>query len=232
MNQFVRWPPLLRPSKANWVLTARTKSGGVALNGMEQIVGSPDDLWIGTYEFVIGGDNIGLPKKARLWRGLEAVLAGRTRFVVIPTFDVYQLAGGCDGQGSLAHSDGTFHSDGTGYSGHALMTCVAEDAPVMSSYVISYNHASITPEAGVTITIGGWLHTVRRVIPMGGSRHKLEVRPSVRFGVRRGARIIYKPMVLARLGAGDSFVRSMETVRSGSGKLILEEVIDRRGISF
>ena len=223
---------LLRPSKANWTLTARTRSGGVALNGMEQIIGTPDDLWVGTYEFSVTGDDVGLRKKLRLWRGLEALLAGRINTIIIPTFDIFQMAGPCDGGGALSHSDGTLFADGVGYTGHGLMTAVAEYAPVMSSYIICYNHASITPEAGVTITIGGWLHTVKRVVSMSGGRHKLEVRPAVRFGVKKGARVNYKPTVLARLGSGESFVRSMETVRSGTGKLVLEEVIDRHGISF
>lgn len=229
----IQWPMLLKPKKVVWDIISRTKSGGVALNGMEQLVGAPDDQWQGNYDFTMSGSTQ-IQDVVRAWRYLRSVLIGRVNYIVIPTFDIWELRPSVAESGVITHagSNSVRFTNGRGYSGLDYIGAVASDAGVGSNFVLCHDHPYVTPEVGTTITIAGYLHSIVNVAVLSGSRCRLEIRPTLRARVRVGDRISYKPVVLGRLAGGQALQINMETVISGTGKLIIDEVINRNGIHY
>lgn len=229
MAKVIAWPPQLRPkAPALWALTSRTKTGGVALNGWEQIVGAPDDTWQGIMEFTIAGAGTEVRDKIRAWKYLESVLAGRHNYVRMPIFENYGLASPCVSRGELTYGNNETHSSGYGFSGLNWCTCLSRDAVLTGTYV--WVHATdVEPVAGCKLTIGDWLHTVVTVEEIGDER-KLEVRPALRQTAAAGVRVSLVPTVLVRLTGGEALVASMQTLYHGAGKLTVEEVLNRNGL--
>jgi hypothetical protein len=227
--KIINWPMQLKPKRVMWDLISRTKSGGVALNGMEQLVGTPDDQWQGSYDFVVSGVHE-VQDKLRAWRYLRSVLSGRMNYIKIPTFDIWELVAADASSGVITHAGGTKFTNDCGYSGVAHIGAVYSNAGAGSRFVLCYDQPYVTPEVGTTITIAGFLHSIMGVAVLTGGRHRLEIRPGLRTGIRAGARVSYKPYVLGRLAGGQALQISMETVLTGSGKITIDEVIARDGI--
>lgn len=120
MSYDVEWPTcILRPTGGAPKPTARGISGGVSITGLEQVVMSDAGFWRLTMTGVVVNNY----DRRLAWDGIAGILNGRAKTALIPALVMgtapWPIVGGVrvtTAGPDQPHSDGTFFSDGTGYS--------------------------------------------------------------------------------------------------------------------
>ncbi len=142
------------------LLVPNTRSGGVALNGMEQVISPLTSIW--KWRIILPINTVG---RARAWRAVNAKLKGRFNYLRARVCDQYRIGRRSIGASypgdSVPHSDGAFFSDGTGYAlaqpTSAVQVAAARGAT--SVRVLASDFAGAMT-AGVFFSINDYLYVV------------------------------------------------------------------------
>lgn len=149
-------------------LIANTRSGGMAINGFEQIISPLSQRWEWTISIPIFK-----PHHMRSLRAFLAMTQGRFNYVRIRVCDMYRMSRaemGAPGSGSpVPHSDGAFFSDDTGYVTATGTAIIPDNIPEgATSMTIDPGFAMIP---GTLFSINDWLYVITAVsdaeIPQG-----------------------------------------------------------------
>ena len=225
------WPDSLCPLHSGWNIDARTKSGGVATNGYEQIVGPPNDIWRTELEFPINSK-----RRVRLWRALQAKLVGRMNAVWIRAYDKYAMtsmqAFGVDYEaGTPYDDDGTF-DDGAPFAAPLIETPITANAQRHDAEIlIDHSLMIAAPDAGIFISVGGWMYVIEGIFEtdtVGIAR--VRVRPSLRDNVTAGDLVNYQPKTLVRFATDGTGQLQLQYNAIGNPVIQVEEVLDRNGV--
>jgi hypothetical protein len=202
----IAWPPLLTPRSIEFTFDSRSRSGGVSINGLEQLVASGGGVWRARL--------ISIPvvteTKRRVWRAIQAQTQGRAKEVLVPVFciDQPEMIGG------IPHSDGTFFSDGSGYSQGSISAELTEDAPLRATQ-ITLNVAGSSIDPGHYFEIGnGRLHTISALVEEDGDEKTFDIWPPLREAATAGSSANFSdPKCRMRLATDDAMKAEFELGR-------------------
>ncbi len=202
-------------------LVFNTRSGGVSINGFEQIISPLSQRWEWSVSIPI--------HKAHKARGLRAFLAqmrGRFNYARIRMCDPYRInrremgavPGFVKGQ-SVPHSDGAYFSDGAGYE-MAHGTTALPSPPTAGQTTLAVDSGfRILP--GTFFSINYWLYVVTEVDDDGLIHFEPPLRRS------GGEEIDWDATVLWQLASDRTGTTSLRQGRFGSVTLELVEPINR-----
>ncbi len=144
-------------------LVFNTRSGGVSINGFEQIVSPLSQRWEWSVSIPVHRSH-----KARGLRAFLAKMRGRFNYARIRMCDQYRInrreMGAVPGfvrGGSVPHSDGAYFSDGAGYE-MAHGTTELPSAPVAGQTTLTVDPGFLV-RPGTYFSINEWLYVVTDV---------------------------------------------------------------------
>lgn len=199
----IDWPDdLLRAGE--WALnyTPRTLAGAAAIDSSSQVGSSGQGIWTGAINNILVESNA----QIRAWRRLQAQCEGRLGKIRIFLGDwerVLQpfLADTSDALDPVAHSDGAFFSDASGYVSSGLIDITATSAANEGDATLAVTIAAAdTIEPGMYFSIGDNLYKVKTATYATATTATLTFVPGLRANVAAGAWINFEtPRVLMRL---------------------------------
>lgn len=155
-------PPNLRiTDRSDPHLSPLNRSGGQAMNGEEQVIGTGASRWVWRLTLLIrnAGD-------ARSWRATKTPLEGRLNYLRTRVCDRYRLTrreiGAYPTSGpALPFSDGTSFSDDTGFQLAQPSTTLSEEAAEGdTSIVVAAAPLGDYMSSGLFFSIDDWLYQV------------------------------------------------------------------------
>lgn len=203
------WPALLTPRSIRFMIDARSRSGGVSLVGVEQIIASSGGVWRAT----LGGIPVVTQAKRLAWRALEAQIQGRANEVLVPVFCLDQPVM-IDG---ITHSDDTLFSDASGYSQGAV-TAVFASAAALRATEITLTVLGGTVQPGQYFSVGqGRLYLIGSLVSTAGDDSTFQIWPPLREAVLIGADANFaSPQCRMRLASDDAMSAEFDLGRFAS----------------
>lgn len=200
------WPAVLQITGRPWKMDARTRSGGETVTGRGLSVSSGYGLWRAT---IIAPIRTRAQQLAA--RALEVQLGGTAHAVMVGPHDCVNAPRVSPVVLDIPHSDGTLHSDDTGYSQGGVPPKVLEDAAVGDVGIIVATGSALRLDPGAYIGLGaGNGRRLYRIasISAGPSADTLSliVWPPLRAAVSAGAAIeLSAPVAPMRQVTDDAF---------------------------
>lgn len=202
-------------------LVANTRTGGVSINGFEQIVSPLSQRWEWTVSIPVHRAH-----KARGLRAFMAKMKGRFNYARIRMCDQYRMnrremgavPGFVRGR-SVPHSDGAYFSDGSGYE-MAHGTTPLSTPPVRGQTKISAD-TNFLVIPGVFFSINQWLYVVTDVDDDGA----ISFQPPLRED--GGEEIDWDATCLWQLATDRTGTMSLQQGRFGTAVLNFVEPVGR-----
>lgn len=177
--------------------------------------------------------NLREPRHVRLWRTIEEYLQGGAQPIVVPMCDRRHYPAPLDddgnpitgGAGGIPHSDGTLHSDGTGYA-QAIVDVELASGGLLRETEITINirrAGSIRPGMFFSIRHDTWhwrLYRIRSIVEAytgTGDLMTISFGPGLREDTPGGTRLEFDtPKCLMKLQSEDSMALSIRERRFAS----------------
>lgn len=220
--EFPTW--LLVPNAEEWQIDYRTKSGGMTLNGREQISGSPTFRWKAKLNFEFNDD-----LRIRTWKAIIAKAQGRLAAIQTRPLDIVDPKKYISSNAQILYQNasGGFvpHSNGVGF---------AAANPTISVGVYPKNTNSITLNLSVYnnalqvanfFGIDGKMYIVTSIYYVG-SVATMEFEPPLQSATTASSKFTLKPTVHMRLNDDASGSHSIMLGKSMTASLDLVEVLD------
>ncbi len=210
MVDVIPWPrDVLRPRDLTPALRTATRSAGVSLAGVEQIVDPGTRRWEITYD--IGNEFNG--QTLRAFEALVRRMWGRRSVAAIPICDPYRYGSDVSPE-QEPWSDGAWFSDGTGFLGDESHPLYATEALEAGATTLTQDLAN-PPRPGLRVgdffSFDGFLYAVDEV-----DGATIVFSPELRRDVPAGTRIVTDPAVFyGRFARDDEGVRTREYLRWG-----------------
>lgn len=188
------WPSLARIARWSFHLQNQDRSGGLALNGTEQIIDSQSGRWMAELEVVIAGNAAFLQ-----WEAFLAEMRGRVGTVKVPARQGRRASWPVDSTTGAILSPRRVRQaelDGTIYADPAIPTASAITATASGSASINATAISIAVTQGEIVQAGqyfspaaGKLHRIRSITSTVVKTSAVVFWPPLRAGVSNGATI-------------------------------------------
>lgn len=214
------FPPLLRPvgGPPRFMVVNNSRSGGVALNGMEQTVSSDSGRWNcrGTWR--------AFGKSAILqFETFLANMNGRAGEALVPTFSGRTTNWPVDVYGRVLDPGFTRNKllDGTAYADPAVPPISEVVATLNASVAVHVTQLAINMTQGSAIRPGqlfglaNRLYQVRTIVSVVGVVTTLTFRPSLRAAATLGAAITFTRPICTMKFASDDQGAEFDTGRGG-----------------
>lgn len=180
------WPAVLKPTSGGFRLENTSRSGGIALNGQEQVVVSLAGRWRARFTFPIRN-------KAQVLaaRALDVALDGRAGTVLVPTFDWRRANWPVDAYGRRLTPKAirSRRLDGTIFEDPEIPTPTAIVARVNGDAVAGATSLAIDVEQGAPLRAGQdfgiaeRLYRIVRITAAAGTVQTVNIRPRLRHPV-------------------------------------------------
>lgn len=232
MPEVIDWPGNLRiADRTHPQLMSNTRSGGMALNGAEQIVSPASAMWRWQVQ-------IPLRTRADL-RALSVLLdqlQGRYGYLRIRMCDATRLTRGDMGavDSDVPHSDGAFFSDGVGYAlADGYVNPEAGAAAGASS--LSLDLDGFPAVSGTPFSVDGWLYRIKSIddpadLDNPGTVRTINFSPPLRDAVFTGSEVRWGCDVVWRLATDEEGQATLRAGKLGTATLNLVEPIMREAI--
>lgn len=221
-------PPNLRiTDRGDPHLSPLNRSGGQAMNGEEQVIGTGAARWVWNATLLVRN-----AADARSWRQAKSLLEGRVNYLRTHVCDRYRLnrreIGAYPFTGeALPHSDGSFYSDGSGHELEQPNTILTADAaegataisiaaPPLGSYMSN----------GLFFSIDDWLYQVVGW-ELEGLEFNLTIKPGLKAAAANLDQVLFDPRALWVVASDDEGQVSLSQGRFGAIQLSLIEAIGR-----
>lgn len=129
---YIQWSGVLVPVEVMFRIKPMLTRGPASFSGKRQIGAADAGYWVAT----LTGFPIVTPEQILEWRGLIADLQGGLEDLVISAFDTFQAPVVGDLPPvitGIPHSDGSFFSDGSGYSQSTIHVKLEADAALRAT---------------------------------------------------------------------------------------------------
>jgi len=211
-------------------LIATTRSGGVTLSGIEQIISPLTQRWVWSVNIRIRRED-----QARSLRVVLAQLQGRYNYLRTSICDRYRVsrremgATPISGRG-VPHSDGAYFSDDTGYRLAGGTAPLVASAAAGSSQIILDTSIPLVP--GTFFSINSWLYVIDSIedpidLDNPGTQRVVNVSPPLRQAVSTDDEVNFDAECLWRLAADDTGTLPLKAGRLGNVVLDLVEPVGR-----
>lgn len=224
------WPSALHISdRTDPRLQFNTRSGGVALNGVEQVLSPLSERW--TWQIQVPVWNA---VQGRALRALLAKLQGRFNFVRIGLCDQFRITPtqiGRDGRAQwprgVPHSDGAYFSDGAGYAlSHVTVNTVGNAAINAGSITVPAEPFDGLMAEGLHFSIDGFLYVVTGW-ELVGDNYVLEFAPRLRAAVPDGSQVKFAAEAVWQLASDGEGALPLQIGRFGVTTINLIEPYGR-----
>lgn len=211
------------------ILVANTRSGGMAINSMEQVVSPLTSLW--KFRAVLPINTVA---RARAWRATVAKMEGRFNYLRFRVCDRYRIGRrdiGATYDGSeVPHSDDAFFSDDTGYTlaSPASPVQVAAARGATSVRVLASDFAGAMT-AGVFFSIADHLYVVTDWALAGDADEFIDIdfKPPLRIAAAEGDTVDFDATAVWVFDADDVGRMPLRLGRFGEVELMLTEAVGR-----
>lgn len=228
----VVFPPNLTPKSVMFHTDIPSSSGGPTYTGAEQVVFSSAGRWRASVAFEPIRMH-GNPNEILAARAIVAHLKGRSNTIYIGPYDCgyvpSALAGGASGMiGGIPHSDGSFFSDGSGYSqpsSPAVVAVSASEGDVAMS--VTMIDATQSAQAGQYFGFGdNELYLIETSVDNGGGNFALTFWPPLRSDHGASDEVNFSaPKCEMRLSQDNSAELTLRSFRYGSQQYDLVEAL-------
>jgi hypothetical protein len=210
------------------MLMANTRSGGVAINSMEQVVSPLTSIW--RWRIVLP---INTQARARSWRAIAARLDGRFNYLRVRACDRYRIGrrdvGAIDGT-SVLHGDDTPFSDESGYalSSPASPVQVAAARGATSVRVLASDFSGAM-SSGVFFSIADYLYVTTDWALAGDDDEYIDLtfKPGLRVAAAEGDAVDFDATAVWVLDADETGRMPLRLGRFGEVELNLTEALGR-----
>lgn len=231
MPDIVDLPANLRVSdRSDPQLIANTRSGGMAINGFEQIISPLSQRWIWRATIPIHKKD-----QARSLRVVLAKLQGRFGYLRARVCDMYRVSRNEMGaisvpDGKVPHSDGALFSDGSGYRPAGGTTNPVTGALAGTSTLVL--DTDIPLVAGTFFSINSWLYVITDIddpvdLDNPGTERTVRIAPPLRDPVTVEDEINFDAECLWQLASDDVGKLDLRLGKWGAVNLELIEPIGR-----
>jgi len=216
------WPGNLPPSDTMVpILENYAASPGRSIGGQERMIVTDAGYW--RYGFRV---DLRTPMQILSWRGILALSEGRVNAIRVPIcdglFDPSAQAGIRSSliramrAGSNGYSDGSLHSDGSGFAmSITLGTVAATRGPGMTSIRVTMA-AGLVPQPGHHFSDGDRLYRVKSATLVSGTTYDLGFLPRLRQTIAAGQEVKFDKLHCLMQIADDGFMRTdLRTLRYG-----------------
>ena len=160
--------------------------------------------------------------EVKAWRAMMALFEGRANAVRVPLFDLWHRANDkAIAAGIVGHSDGSYFSDGTGYSTPDLSGVLVAGVQGQRTITADFRAYGQLLEAGLYFGLGEHPYIARRVW-WDGSVARIETTPTLRKAYV-GEPLRLKPTMIAGLIDDDQGELMLRRARFGAPSLELVE---------
>lgn len=179
MVDVIQFPSVLKISdRSDPLLVQNTRSGGMGIDGTEQVLSPLSGRWEWRVAIPIRTED-----QARQLRVLKSKMKGRFNYVRMATCDQYRITlkdvGGTYPEPGIPHSDDTLFSDDTGYQ-NGVTSPIMSDAPAGSTQItIRASDLNGKMAEGVYFSIAEWLYLVEE-FEVDGSNYIVTIQPPLR----------------------------------------------------
>lgn len=227
MPDIIEWPGNLAISdRTDPQLVFNTRSGGVAMDGSEQILSALSSAWKWRIVVpVVRGD------QAMAIRVVKSKLKGRFNYLRINVCDQYRISrkniGAWNPDGDVPHFDGARFSDSTGYSLAQPRSNVTSDAGAGSeTLIIDSAPLGDYMTAGVFFSLSDWLYQIDGWT-YDGSHYALSISPPLRQNAVAGQEVDFNSRSIWRVDSDDYAPLDLQGGRFGAVELNLVEPVNR-----
>lgn len=211
------------------ILVPNTRSGGLAINGVEQVIGPLTAIW--KWRIVLPINTVG---RARAWRAVNARLDGRFNYLRAKVCDRYRIGrrdiGASFNGTQVPHSDDTLFSDDTGYGLAQPSSPAQEDVARGSTTVrVLASDFSGAMTAGVFFSINDYLYVVTDWALAGDDEEFVDItfKPPLRATVAAGDAVDFDAKSVWVLDTDDEGLMPLRLGRFGEVELNLTEALGR-----
>lgn len=216
------WPlGVLKARSIQFDPEPRTRSGGVALSGAEQVVASSAGRWKAT----LGAIAIRNSDQIRVWRALQGSLEGRVGVIAVPLCDCARAPWPVvDGKPvrmrpPLPHSDDALFSDGTGYWQGVIASAVTVDAKRGATTLFLRIDAGNALQGAEHFSIDDRLYRIKAIdsegtIGLGALSYTVRIWPPLRAAAPAGTALNFdQPVCRMRLASDDAMDLALDLNR-------------------
>jgi hypothetical protein len=209
-------------------LVPNVRSGGVAMDGGEQVISPLTNRW--RWRIVIPIRN---KADARAYRTLILRLNGRYNYLRVPTCDRYRLSrkdvGATYPGDAVPFSDDSTFSDGSGFA-LAQPSAAVTAAGAAGDGTLTVDAAAFAGAitAGVFFAVNDWLYAITDWSDDGSGNYVLTISPTLREAVTTADVADFRAPAIWALAADDSGIVSLRGGRLGEAVLDLIEPLGRR----
>lgn len=211
------WPATLVPRNIMIQPPRRTQSLTESLTSFTQVVPAIRPPFTVTMEFdAIEGDDV------LAWRAMEALLEGRANAARLPLFDLWYRA--TETQiyaGVVPHSDGSYFSDGAGYSTADLSGVLVSGVQGQRNVTADFGAYGPLLQAGLYFGLGEHPY-IASGVTWAGSVATIRCSPTLRDDCTDIA-LKLKPTMIGRLTSDDGMSLKLQNLRHGTPSVTFQE---------
>lgn len=227
MVEVIPFPSILKISdRSEPMVIQNTRSGGMGLDGAEQVLSPLSGRWEWRVAIPIRNKD-----QARQLRVLKSRMKGRFNYVRMTLCDQYRITlqqvGGAYPEPGIPHSDDTLFDDDTGYL-NSVTSPVQDDASAgATSITIRASDLAGQMAEGVYFSINEWLYLVES-FEEDGADYVVTFGPPLREDVLAGAEANFSGVSLWSFVSDTTGDIDMQIGRFGTVALNFVEPVGRR----
>jgi len=195
----IRWPiHVLAARDVAFDIASRSIAAPASVSGVTQVAASDAGIWKAT----LGGIVVHNRDHVLVFRAIANLLEGRLSPIIVPFCRGYQPVPDNADYSAVPHSDGSHHSDGTGYVGSVIDVELAASAAAraVSATVDVVQAGDLHP--GQHFSIGDRLYRLRSVAFSSETRAAITFRPPLRSAAPLGTKLNFDdPVCRMRLAS-------------------------------
>jgi hypothetical protein len=209
----------------NWHLDVRGRAASDSVDGSGQVVYGVQPRWMAELTIPVAGR-----ERVLSFRALAAQLRGRVNLLRVCLCDPYaptiRAMSGTAHDG-LPYSDGTLHSDGTGFETVPVIALTAPLAEGVETIAFDATTVAGLVTAGQYVSIDDWLYMIRS-LEGEGADSIMTIEPPLRRAALAGDEIRLKAQSIMALTSDAETQLSLASAgRMGEAKLQLVEWLNR-----
>lgn len=227
MVEIVQFPSVLKISdRSDPLLVQNTRSGGMGIDGTEQVLSPLSGRWEWRVAIPIRTED-----QARQLRVLKSRAMGRYNYVRVALCDQYRITlkdvGGTYPEPGIPHDDDTLFSDDTGYQNGVTSPIMADAAAGSTEIEIRASDLNGQMAEGVYFSINEWLYLVES-FEVDGSNYVLTFQPPLRQAVTTSDEANFSAIALWSFVSDVTGDIDLQIGRFGTAALNFVEPVGRR----
>jgi hypothetical protein len=196
-------------------LFANTK-GNPSISGLTQVVASHAGRW----KIVAGGFPIVTKDRIKLWRAIEGMAQGQLGQFIFPLNELDRVPIQAAAV-ALPHSDGTYFSDGKGYTQNNYSATASGDAVAYATSITIKHYTQAPPEPGQKFSAGVRLYAITQILSSTATTVTVGIWPPLRDVIADGDDLNFDgPRCLCRLASDNEMaVEELDMGLWGTGNI-------------